>query len=45
MYKAIKGDAGSHCDACFSGNYPLADTETSAQMKDAFERALPLAKV
>ena len=32
------------CDACFSGEYPLAETEDSAQGKDAFERALPLVR-
>ena len=30
-----------HCDACFSGEYPLAGTE-DAQGKFAFERSLPL---
>ncbi len=47
VYEAV--DAGgpeSHCDACFSGNYPLPETEAEAQKKDAFEtRGLPLAKV
>ena len=46
VYEAIEGDADGHCDACFSGNYPLPETEAEAQRKDAFEnRALPLAKV
>ncbi len=46
VYEAIEGDRGDHCDACFSGDYPLAETEAEAQAKDAFERrALPLAKV
>ncbi|HEU4976190.1 MAG TPA: amidophosphoribosyltransferase [Baekduia sp.] len=40
VYEAVNGDRGRHCDACFSGHYPLAGTET-AQHKDAFE--LPLA--
>jgi amidophosphoribosyltransferase len=44
VYAAIEGERGDHCDACFSGDYPLADTEASAQSKDAFERALPLVK-
>ncbi len=39
--------AGRHCDACFSGNYPLAGTDT-ADGKFAFESAasiaLPMAK-
>jgi amidophosphoribosyltransferase len=39
VYEAVKGDRGSHCDACFSGEYPLAGTE-EASGKYAFE--LPL---
>jgi amidophosphoribosyltransferase len=42
VYEAVRGDRAHHCDACFTGQYPLAGTE-SAQHKDAFE--LPLAKV
>ena len=42
VYEAVRGDRGRHCDACFSGDYPLAGTE-AAQHKDAFE--LPLAKL
>jgi amidophosphoribosyltransferase len=42
VYEAIEHDRITHCDACFSGVYPLADTEASAQTKDAFERALPV---
>ena len=41
VYEAIRGDRGGHCDACFSGDYPLAGT-AAAQAKDAFEHALPL---
>jgi amidophosphoribosyltransferase len=44
VYEAIEGDRARHCDACFSGDYPLAGTDT-AQHKDAFERPLPLASV
>jgi amidophosphoribosyltransferase len=36
VYEAISGTRDSHCDACFSGEYPLAGTAS----KDAFE--LPL---
>jgi amidophosphoribosyltransferase len=25
VYEAIGGDAGNHCDACFTGRYPLGD--------------------
>ncbi|WP_241004263.1 amidophosphoribosyltransferase [Conexibacter sp. SYSU D00693] len=42
VYEAVRGQRADHCDACFSGEYPLAGTDT-AQHKDAFERALPLA--
>jgi amidophosphoribosyltransferase len=43
VYTAIEGDRGTHCDACFSGEYPL-EHAGSAQAKDAFEHALPLAR-
>src|SRR4051812_11251843 len=39
VYEAVRGDRERHCDACFSGDYPLAGTD-DAQRKDAFE--LPL---
>jgi amidophosphoribosyltransferase len=41
VYEAIEGTRDTHCDACFSGDYPLAGT-ADAQGKDAFENALPL---
>ena len=44
VYAAIEGDRATHCDACFSGEYPLAGT-AEAQSKDAFEHALPLARL
>jgi amidophosphoribosyltransferase len=44
VYEAVEGTRETHCDACFSGDYPLAETESSAQAKDAFERALPLVR-
>jgi amidophosphoribosyltransferase len=44
VYEAIGLDRADHCDACFSGEYPLPDTEASAQAKDAFERSLPLVR-
>jgi amidophosphoribosyltransferase len=40
VYEAIRGERGTHCDACFSGDYPL-DGTGDAQGKYAFE--LPLA--
>ena len=27
VYEAIGGDPGEHCDACFTGNYPLGDPD------------------
>jgi amidophosphoribosyltransferase len=41
VYEAINGTRETHCDACFSGDYPLAGT-AAAQRKDAFE--LPLVR-
>jgi amidophosphoribosyltransferase len=42
VYEAIRGERGSHCDACFTGDYPLAGTE-EATGKYALEAApLPL---
>jgi amidophosphoribosyltransferase len=29
VYEAIRGTRETHCDACFSGNYPLERTETA----------------
>jgi amidophosphoribosyltransferase len=43
VYEAINGTRETHCDACFSGDYPLAGT-AAAQRKDAFEHALPLVR-
>jgi amidophosphoribosyltransferase len=36
VYEAIRGTRERHCDACFSGEYPLAGTET-ALGKNALE--------
>jgi len=47
VYEAVRGQPGRHCDACFSGNYPLTGAhETNS--KFALEEpslVLPLAKV
>jgi amidophosphoribosyltransferase len=44
VYEAIRGTRATHCDACFSGEYPLAGS-AAAQRKDAFEHApVPLAR-
>jgi amidophosphoribosyltransferase len=40
VYEAVAGSPARHCDACFSGNYPLAGTE-EANGKFALE-AVPL---
>jgi amidophosphoribosyltransferase len=44
VYEAIGSERATHCDACFSGEYPLPETEGEAQLKDAFEHALPLVR-
>jgi amidophosphoribosyltransferase len=41
VYEAIRGSRSTHCDACFSGDYPLANTGET-QTKDLLE--LPLAR-
>ncbi len=42
VYEAVDGQRAMHCDACFSGEYPLAGTEDSGG-KFALERVeLPL---
>jgi amidophosphoribosyltransferase len=40
VYEAVGGSPETHCDACFSGHYPLVGTSA----KDAFEHALPLVR-
>jgi amidophosphoribosyltransferase len=44
VYEAIEGERETHCDACFSGDYPLPETE-DAQSKDAFELPMVAARV
>jgi amidophosphoribosyltransferase len=41
VYEALGQSRETHCDACFSGDYPLAGTE-SANGKYALENTLPL---
>ena len=45
VYEAIGASRATHCDACFTGEYPLADT-LDARGKFALEATeLPLARV
>jgi amidophosphoribosyltransferase len=43
VYEAVGGDRTTHCDACFSGEYPLAGTD-DANGKYALEEELPLVR-
>jgi amidophosphoribosyltransferase len=43
IYEAIRGERATHCDACFTGEYPLAGTE-HAQSKHALEELTTVAK-
>jgi amidophosphoribosyltransferase len=43
VYEAVGGTRASHCDACFTGEYPLAGTE-EANGKFALENELPLVR-
>jgi amidophosphoribosyltransferase len=43
VYEAVGGSREVHCDACFSGDYPLDGTEESGG-KYVFEASLPLAE-
>jgi amidophosphoribosyltransferase len=43
VYEAVGGSREAHCDACFSGEYPLEGTET-ANGKYALEAELPLVR-
>jgi amidophosphoribosyltransferase len=29
VYEAIRGERATHCDACFSGEYPLERTDAA----------------
>jgi len=43
VYEAVGAERGRHCDACFSGEYPLEGSE-EANDKFALERTLPLVR-
>jgi amidophosphoribosyltransferase len=42
VYEAVRGDRAGHCDACFTGQYPLEGTEDHLG-KFALESRLPMA--
>jgi amidophosphoribosyltransferase len=44
VYEAIRSGPEVHCDACFTGNYPLDGTDGQANGKFALEGELPLAR-
>jgi amidophosphoribosyltransferase len=44
VYEAVGGSRDAHCDACFSGEYPLGETDDEGGGKFAFERELPLVR-
>jgi amidophosphoribosyltransferase len=41
VYEAVEGDRATHCDACFSGEYPLEDGDSS---NGKFALELPLVR-
>ena len=43
VYEAVGATRATHCDACFSGDYPLAGSEDAAG-KHALESELPLVR-
>jgi amidophosphoribosyltransferase len=44
VYEAIRATRETHCDACFTGDYPLQDTDGKANGKFALEGELPLVR-
>ncbi len=42
VYEAIRSDRSTHCDACFTGDYPLERTEARANGKFALEQPEPV---
>jgi amidophosphoribosyltransferase len=44
VYEAIRSTRDTHCDACFTGEYPLRDTDGKANGKFALEGELPLVR-
>ena len=44
VYEAIRSTRATHCDACFTGDYPLENTDGRANGKFALEHELPLVR-
>jgi amidophosphoribosyltransferase len=44
VYEAIRSTRETHCDACFTGEYPLEGTDGGANGKFALENELPLVR-
>ncbi|MDX6697847.1 MAG: amidophosphoribosyltransferase [Solirubrobacteraceae bacterium] len=44
VYEAIRSTRATHCDACFTGDYPLEGTDGEANGKFALENELPLVR-
>jgi amidophosphoribosyltransferase len=44
VYEAIRSTRATHCDACFTGEYPLEGTDGKANGKFALEDELPLVR-
>jgi amidophosphoribosyltransferase len=44
LYEAIGATRATHCDACFTGEYPLERTETAAKGKFALEHQLAVVR-
>jgi amidophosphoribosyltransferase len=44
VYEAIRSTRATHCDACFTGEYPLDGTDGEANGKFALEHELPLVR-
>ncbi len=42
VYEAVGGTRGTHCDACFSGDYPLEGTESSGGKFALEQQEMPL---
>ena len=45
VYEAVGGSRENHCDACFTGEYPLAGTEEANGKYALEDSALPLVRV